>query len=288
MNKKVYHDYPFTNDYVFSTVMNNPKYCKELINRILPGRKIKDLKVLSNSFLSEKGSVSTQHTINLDILAKGVRLDVVFEDNDTIYNIEMQCINKPYLPQRARYYSSQLDLEQLSKGDSYMKLKDSFVIFLCTFDPFGQGYSVYEFETYDKKHQLQLNDGRYTIYVNSTSKENGISKELTNLFTYMIDSQIDENDSFLTELENEISILNREDGEWRRQIMRLDEKIALEKEEAAEKAAKKALAEGIELGKKEAEKDATLKIAKNLKSMNYSIEEIPKVTGLTLEEVEKL
>ena len=271
MNKKVYHDYPFTNDYVFSTVMNNPKYCKELINRILPGRKMKDLKVLSNSFLSEKGSVSTQHTINLDILAKGVRLDVVFEDNDTIYNIEMQCINKPYLPQRARYYSSQLDLEQLSKGDSYMKLKDSFVIFLCTFDPFGQGYSVYEFETYDKKHQLQLNDGRYTIYVNSTSKENGISKELTNLFTYMIDSQIDENDSFLTELEKEISILNREDGEWRRQIMRLDEKIALEKEEA--------LAKGIELGKYE--------IAKSLKSMVYPIEEILKVTGLTPEEVKK-
>ena len=29
----------------------------------------------------------------------------------------------------------------------------------------------------------------------------------------MIDSQIDESDSFLIELENEISILNREDGE---------------------------------------------------------------------------
>ena len=111
-----------------------------------------------------------------------------------------------------------------------------------------------------KKHQLQLNDGRFTIYVNSTSKENGISKELTNLFTYMIDSQIDENDSFLTELENEISILNREDGEWRRQIMRLDEKIALEKEEAAEKAAKKAA--------KEATNNTNLEIAKNLKSMN--------------------
>ena len=76
---------------------------------------------------------------------------------------------------------------------------------------------MYEFETYDKKHQLQLNDGRFTICVNSTSKENGISKELTSLFTYMIDSQIDESDSFLIELENEISILNREDGEWRRQ-----------------------------------------------------------------------
>ena len=286
--------------------MNNPKYCKELLNRILPSRKIKDLKVLSNSFLSEKGSVSTQHTINVDILAKGVRLDVIFEDNDTIYNIEMQCINKPYLPQRARYYSSQLDLEQLSKGDSYMKLKDSFVIFLCTFDPFGQGFSVYEFENYDKKHQLQLNDGRFTIYVNSTSKENGISKELTNLFTYMIDSQIDENDSFLTELENEISILNREDGEWRRQIMRLDEKIALEKEEAAEKA----LAEGIELGKKEAEKAAKealakgiesskkeaenkakksmIKVAKALKVKEFPIEEIISLTNLTPEEIEKL
>ena len=127
---------------------------------------------------------------------------------------------------------------------------------------------------------MQLNDGRFTICVNSTSKENGISKELTSLFTYMIDSQIDENDSFLTELEKEISILNREDGEWRRQIMRLDEKIALEKEEAAEKA----LAEGIELG----QKDTKLEIAKNLKTMNYPIEEILKVTGLTLEEVDKL
>ena len=133
MNKKVYHDYPFTNDYVFSTVMNNPKYCKELINRILPGRKIKDLKVLSNSFLSEKGSVSTQHTINLDILAKGVRLDVVFEDNDTIYNIEMQCINKPYLPQRARYYSSQLDLEQLSKGRQLYEIKRQLCYFSMHF-----------------------------------------------------------------------------------------------------------------------------------------------------------
>ena len=139
---------------------------------------------------------------------------------------------------------------------------------------------MYEFENYDKKHQLQLNDGRFTIYVNSTSKENGISKELTNLFTYMIDSQIDENDSFLTELENEISILNREDGEWRRQIMRLDEKIALEKEEAAEKAAKEAT--------KEATNNTKLEIAKNLKSMDYPIEEISKITGLIPEEVEKL
>lgn len=55
------------------------------------------------------------------------------------------------------------------------------------------------------------------------------------------------------------------------QIMRLDEKIALEKEEA--------LAKGIELGKYE--------IAKSLKSMGYPIEEILKVTGLTPEEVKK-
>ncbi len=53
--------------------------------------------------------------------------------------------------------------------------------------------------------------------------------------------------------------------------MRLDEKIALEKEEA--------LAKGIELGKYE--------IAKSLKSMVYPIEEILKVTGLTPEEVKK-
>lgn len=35
------------------------------------------------------------------------------------------------------YYSSLCDIDQLGKGDDYNKLKDTYIIFICTFDLFG-------------------------------------------------------------------------------------------------------------------------------------------------------
>ena len=43
MKRAIKHDYPLTNDYMFATIMNNPNYCKELLSRILPERKIKSV-----------------------------------------------------------------------------------------------------------------------------------------------------------------------------------------------------------------------------------------------------
>ena len=39
-----------------------------------------------------------------------------------------------------------IDLNILEKGEDYRGLKKSFVIFVCTFDLFGQGRHVYTFE----------------------------------------------------------------------------------------------------------------------------------------------
>ncbi|MDQ9757585.1 hypothetical protein RFZ45_01235, partial [Acinetobacter baumannii] len=84
--------------------MNNPNYCKELLSRILPDRKIKSVKVLNDKLAPSYESVDTQHTIIIDVFSKGVRLDVVFEDEDGVYNVEMQCVNESSLKYRARYY----------------------------------------------------------------------------------------------------------------------------------------------------------------------------------------
>ena len=138
------------------------------------------------------------------------------------------------------------------------------------------GKSIYAFETYDIKHQLKLDDGRYIIYVNLASKEEGISKELSSLFDYMINNQMEEDDKFLCDIENEISILNREDGEWRRHIMRLEEKIERDIKQA-EKIAE-------ERGKKE-EKCI---IAKKLKEQGMVVAQIAEVTALSVSEIEKL
>ena len=47
------------------------------------------------------------------------------------------------LPRRSRYYQGQIDLAYLEKGSGYDELKDSFIIFICRFDPFGHGFSRY-------------------------------------------------------------------------------------------------------------------------------------------------
>ena len=51
----------------------------------------------------------------------------------------MQTTKKDNLPKRMRYYQGMIDLNILEKGESYKALKKSFVIFICTFDLFGQG-----------------------------------------------------------------------------------------------------------------------------------------------------
>ena len=70
---------------------------------------------------------------------KGVRLDVYAEDEkETHYDIEMQALKKPAIEKRSRYYHSQMDMEFLLRGEDYKKLPNSYVIFICDFDPFGE------------------------------------------------------------------------------------------------------------------------------------------------------
>ena len=46
----------------------------------------------------------------------------------------------------------------------YRQLTNSYVIFICTYDLFGQGLYCYEFENICKDNtELSLNDGRKTI-----------------------------------------------------------------------------------------------------------------------------
>ena len=68
---------------------------------------------------------------------KGIRLDVYARDEkNTCYDIEMQLLSDA-LSQRSRYYHSQMDMELLERGEDYENLPDSYVIFVCDFDPFG-------------------------------------------------------------------------------------------------------------------------------------------------------
>ena len=79
--------------------------------------------------------------------SKGVRYDVYIDNGQEAYDVEME--NKESLsddlPKRSRFYQGIIDLKDLEKGHDYTELKDSYVIFICTFDPFNKGEAYYEF-----------------------------------------------------------------------------------------------------------------------------------------------
>lgn len=99
---------------------------KELLERIMPDRKIRELRLCDGS------NTELQKTIITGIITKNVRLDVLFEDDNTWFDIEIQTSSDIDLPLRGRYYSSAMYIDQIKQGTKYRQLKHSYVIFICT------------------------------------------------------------------------------------------------------------------------------------------------------------
>ena len=74
---------------------------------------------------------------------KAVKLDVFATDELAWYNVEMLCYVDKDLPKRSRMYQAEIDSDRLKGGQSYSELRDSYIIFICNYDPFGWGKAVY-------------------------------------------------------------------------------------------------------------------------------------------------
>lgn len=131
----------------------------------------------------------------------------------------MQATSKKNLPKRSRYYQGMIDLNTIEKGENYKKLKDSYVIFICTFDPFQQGKAQYTFENLcleDK--ELKLNDGAKKIFFNAKDYINAENEEVREFLKYVNGEKSD--DPFVKEIENKVAQV-KENKEWRLEYVTL-------------------------------------------------------------------
>lgn len=86
-----------------------------------------------------------EHALFLDNEFKSVRFDVYASDEEEVsYDVEMQNDDTKNLPKRCRYYQAELDVTSLRPGEDYQQLKPGYIIFICSFDPFGKGRYQYE------------------------------------------------------------------------------------------------------------------------------------------------
>ena len=227
-------------DMMFCSVFHNPEDCREFLQRIM-GIRIAELRIVQ-----EQKSMQSRYQ------GKGVRLDIYVRDVEgNSYDIEMQMINTGELPLRSRYYHSQMDIYQIQGGQTYMELQKSMVIFVCGFDMFGQGKSIYSFETVCRgEKDIVLPDKRETLFVNIGGDRTGIGQDTAALLDYFQTGS--PTDAFTRGLQDKVE-KNRDDTEWRENYMTYDMKIKLEAEVRA-----KGMAEGMakEMAVKMAEEKA--------------------------------
>ena len=263
-NFKRLEDLTFTDDFMFSQVMKNKEICKEVVETIL------GIKVGRIEFLT------SQYEIEIDPEAKTIAMDVYLRDEKKIINVEMQTSHRLELPKRSRYYQAASDIDNTPPSGLYSEMRDNYVIFICTFDPFLQGKAFYKFENIclNEDKPLRLNDGTYKIFLNTAADDlTLLDPELKLFYDYIRRGTAD---STLTEKINSSITELKENRETRRKYMTYTTRIAEAKSEARE--------EGIRQG----EHKKAIETAKNALTMNLPIEQVATLTGLSVEEIEKL
>ena len=221
----------FANNYVFQEVLKNKKLCKYLIERILHIQ-IKDIRYL----------IAERHINSARISSKSIRLDVYVENQEgTVLDIEMQVTRKSY------------------------------VIFICTFDPFGKGLPMYHF-TYRCKEDntLEMGDLTENIYLNARAADKAKDTALADFLCYVISGKA--GSEFTQAIDAETKRVTN-DEDWRERYVTWEMDLKIIQEDA----------------EKKGEKKKALAIAKSLKEKGkLSDSEIAEVTALPLCEVAAL
>ena len=98
-----------------------------------------------------------------------------------------QCKKLQELGKRSRYYHSQIDMELLLTGSDYAQLPDSYVIFLCDFDPFYKKKYRYTFEMHCREDgTISLEDGNHTLFLSTCGEnESEMSEGLVKFMKYV-------------------------------------------------------------------------------------------------------
>jgi predicted transposase/invertase (TIGR01784 family) len=213
-------------------------------------------------------------------------MDVYVKDGTgRTFDVEMQTTHKTNLPKRARYYQSIMTVDSLQKGSDYNYLNDSFVIFLCLHDPFGENLPIYSFKNVcAEKSDLNLNDGTKIIFFNAEKSDTMPGEKLRNFFKFLKSrTDPDEDSAFVQKLKNLVDESNQKE-DVRKRKMTLEYEINEAARERAEKMAV-GIADTIVAERLE---DDRLETARNMICDGVPLEAISRYTRLSPEQVERL
>ena len=253
--RKSFDALTISDDFMFCKIMEDEGLCRIFLEMLLAD------KIGKITYLSSQNAIATNSE------AKSIRLDVLVRDErGTSYDIEMQVCNEYNLPQRMRYYQAALDISFLDKGYSYKALSNSYIIFLCLFDPIGSNRAFYTFENICREDKsISLRDGARKIILNANAFQQAENPELRGFLQYVVTGEV------TTEYTRRIDDMIRtiKVSEQMRKEYRILPAVIMD-----------AIDEGLQ--------QKAVQAARNLKQLGISIDIIVQATGLSKEEVENI
>ncbi len=259
---KPWEELTIQDDYMFKLIMGIKSICLNLLQGILH-LEIKDIHYLE-----------TEKSMDARYQGKGVRMDVyVRDDAATVYNIEMQVrmLEGASLFKRTRYYQSMIDADLLSAGADYDDLNKTIIIFICPFDPFGEGRHIYTFRNFCAEDKnLELQDGATKIFLNTTGTMHDVNESVKAFLDYV--NGILSNDPLVQEIDEAIQRIKQEKEE-RVSYMTFAMKMMEERKEGFREGELHGLSKGL-----------ALSIGNVMKNMNVSLEKAMDVLQIPTDE----
>lgn len=153
------------------------------------------LSIIFGKDISLMGRAETEKELRVSPLLRSIRMDVVsMDDEQTVYNTEMQNKRKSDLAKRSRYYQALVDTNLLEPGiPDYNVLNATYIILIMTFDLFGYEKYCYTFEaTCREVPECTLGDNAVRIFLNTKGKNRDeVSQELVDFLAYIENSTDD-------------------------------------------------------------------------------------------------
>jgi len=239
--------------------------CVELVLRIILDKP--DLKVLE---------AHTQVFV-ANLMNRSVRLDVfALESMGKRCNMEIQRVDEGAGFKRARFHSSAIDMKTLEKSEDFDDLPETYVIFITENDVIGKGKPLYTVNRYVEETGERFDDEAHIIYVNGAYRGDDELGKLMHDFSCSNPDDMNfpilaDRARFLKEEKEGAEIMcNAMEDMWQKDIQ-------------------EAIEEGREQGREEGIGIATHNIVSHMiKVGKLTLSGIAEMTGLTLEEVEKI
>jgi len=276
---KPLQDLTLLDRFLFSAAMDNTEFAEDVFS------------IIMGTDISLKGIPQTEKEQRTHNLRKHIKLDVwAIDDEDNIFDAEVQKKNTKNLPKRSRYYQALMDSNLIAIGDTdYNMLNKVHIIIISPFDLFGKGRYCYTFRmNCVEDSSIDLNDDAIRIFLNTrgTDDEN-ISNELKNMLYYFehptYKSATMSNSSRILRMHKHVESLKNNEELGVRYMREWEEKL-FAKQEAREEGLREGRLEGIREGKLEGRLEGRLEGQEQLSTLikklllENRIDDIKKVT----------